>query len=172
MEPRRKEGGPGFHRLQAEVDRVFLELLRGERVTRGSRNAFRPNADVYFDTRQNALVIKLELAGVDPNQVDLEVEENVLRISGARLDERHPEAIYQQMEIAYGRFERLVLLPPEVDVNRASANYSGGFLEIVLPMQPRSASKRIPITIKDECDSAEQAGSKPDNSSAEGRWSE
>jgi HSP20 family molecular chaperone IbpA len=44
------------------------------------------------------------------------------------------------------------MLPPEVDATRASASYSGGYLEIVLPVRPRSVSKRIPITTKDECE--------------------
>ncbi len=95
-------------------------------------------------------MVKLDLSGVDPAQVSLEVEESVLRISGMRYDERHPDAVYQQMEITYGRFERMVMLPPEVDATRARADYSAGFLEIVLPIKPRSASKKIPISLKDE----------------------
>jgi HSP20 family molecular chaperone IbpA len=43
-----------------------------------------------------------------------------------------------------------VMLPPEVDATQARADYSGGFLEIVLPIRPRSTSKRIPISPKDE----------------------
>ena len=69
----------------------------------------------------------------------------MLRVSGVRSDERHPDAVYQQMEITYGRFERMVMLPPEVDATKARADYSSGFLEIVLPIRPRSASKKIPI---------------------------
>ncbi len=129
---------------------MFLDLLRGERVPRYGKAAFRPNADVYFDKQKKAVVIKLELAGVDPAQVTLEVEDGVLRINGVRYDERHPEAVYQQMEIPYGRFERLVMLPPEVDATRARADYSEGFLEIVVPIRARSSSKKIPISQKEE----------------------
>ena len=95
---------------------------------------------------ENAVVVKLELPGIDPASVGLEVDENVLRVSGVRSDQRHPDAVYQQMEITYGRFERAVALPPEVDAGEGSADYAGGYLEIVLPVKPRSASKRIPIT--------------------------
>lgn len=151
MEPKSKNDPSGYQRLQSEVDKMFLELLRGERVPRYGKASFRPNADVYFDSRKGAVVVKLELAGVDAGAVNLEVEENILRVSGARVDDKHPDAVYQQMEISYGRFERVVPLPPEVDVTRASAGYNSGFLEIVLPIKARSASKRIPITIIDEC---------------------
>lgn len=150
MEPKRKDDPARFSRLQGEVDSMFLDLLRGERVPRYGKAAFRPNADVYFDKQQRTVVVKLDLSGVDPAQVSLEVEDGVLRISGVRHDERHPEAVYQQMEIAYGRFERMVMLPPEVDASKARADYTNGFLEIVLPIKARTASKKIPISNKDE----------------------
>jgi HSP20 family protein len=150
MEPKSKRDVPGFQRLQSEVDKMFLEMLRGERTPRYGRTAFRPNADVYYDTSKNAVVVKLELPGVDPAEIGLEVEENTLRVSGVRCDPRHPDAVYQQMEITYGRFERTVMLPPEVDAAQASADYRRGYLEIVLPVRPRSSSRRIPITATDE----------------------
>jgi HSP20 family protein len=157
MEPKSKRDVPGFQRLQSEVDKMFLEMLRGERTPRYGRTAFRPNADVYYDASKNAVVIKLELPGIDPAKTSLEVEENTLRVSGVRCDPRHPDAVYQQMEITYGRFERTVMLPPEVDAAQASADYHAGYLEIVLPVKPRSASRRIPITAMDE-DEGGQAG--------------
>ena len=157
MEPRSKDDPTRFQRLQGEVDSMFLDLLRGERVPRHGKAAFRPNADVYFDKQQKAVVVKLDLSGVDPGQVSLEVEDGVLRISGVRLDERHPDAVYQQMEIAYGRFERMVMLPPEVDAGKARADYNNGFLEIVLPIRARAASKKIPISLKDEGEGGQEA---------------
>lgn len=138
--------------MRDEMDRLFLELLRGERAPRYGRVAFRPNADVYYDACENAVIVKLELAGVDPGAVRLEVEQNVLTVSGYRSDERHPEAVYQQMEITCGRFERSVSLPPEVDAEKASADYSAGYLKIVLPVKKRLPAKRIAITGSDEFD--------------------
>ena len=93
-----------------------------------------------------------------PAQIDLEVDEGVLRVSGMRADTKHPDAAYQQMEISYGRFERLVSLPPEVDVGGASAEYTNGFLEIVLPLRRRSGRKRIAINMTDECSSPDEDG--------------
>jgi HSP20 family protein len=156
VEPRRKDDPVRFSRLQGEVDSMFLDLLRGERVPHYGKAAFRPNADVYFDKQQKAVVVKLDLSGVDPGQVTLEVEESVLRISGVRYDERHPDAVYQQMEIPYGRFERMVMLPPEVDATQARADYANGFLEIILPIRPRSSSKKIPISLKEEGEGGQQ----------------
>lgn len=156
MESRDKNDPPGFRRLQNEVDKMFLELLRGEQRPRYGRAAFRPNADVYFDKRAKQVVVRLELPGIDPDAIDLEVDDDVLRVSGLRTDERRPDAVYQQMEIVYGRFERAVMLPPEVDGANASATYNAGYLEVVLPIKPRSARRRIPIDTADEGEGGEQ----------------
>lgn len=134
----------------SEVDSVFFQMFRAERVSRLGRVVFRPNADVYFDRRKNAVVVRLDLAGIDPSGVDLEVDESALRISGIRTDQRHPDAVYHQMEIAYGPFERVVSLPPGVDPAQASADYSHGYLEVVLPMKPRPERKKIAIELKEE----------------------
>ncbi|NLV71428.1 MAG: Hsp20/alpha crystallin family protein [Actinobacteria bacterium] len=156
MEPRDRDNAPGVRRLPNEVDKLFLEMLRGERTPRYGRTAFRPNADVYYDKRENKVVVRLELPGIDPNTVSIEVDANHLRVSGIRVDERHPDAVYQQMEIVYGRFERTVMLPPGVDNGKASANYDSGYLEIVLPVKPRPARRRIRISTQDEAERREE----------------
>lgn len=146
MEPKRKSQTPSRGGAQGEIDRVFLEMLRGDRVPRYGRATFRPTADVYFDDRQKAVVVKLELPGVDPDAVSLVVEENILRVSGVRSDERPTDAVYHQMEIVYGAFERTVMLPPGLDASRASAGYHHGYLEIRLPLKPPPVSRKIPIS--------------------------
>jgi HSP20 family protein len=146
--------GPAMHN---EVDKLFLELLRGERAPRYGRAAFRPSADVYYDAREDAVIVKLELPGIDPGCVRLEVENNVLTVSGSRSDERHPEAVYQQMEITYGRFERSISLPPEVEAEKATADYAAGYLKIVIPVKKRLPAKRIAISVKDDIEGGPQS---------------
>jgi len=155
MESRNRSENPGLRRVQSEVDRMFLELVRLERVSLRGTPVFRPNTDVYFDNRQQALVVKLELAGVNPDEVNLEIEESVLRVSGFRVDDRAPEAAYHQMEITYGPFERLVPLPVDVDPTQAKAEYRSGYLEIIIPLKPRRPSRRIPI-VSEESQGGEQ----------------
>lgn len=150
MERKRKDDPLGPRRLQSEVDKMFLELLRGERASGYGRTFFRPHVDVYYDKVENTVVVKLELPGIDAQEVNLEVSDNILRVSGTRTDERHPHAVYQQMEITYGRFEREVMLPPGVDEAKASAGYCDGYLEIVFPVRPRTGAKRVRIKQKNE----------------------
>jgi HSP20 family protein len=150
MDPTRKERYQGAARFRNEVDRMLLELTGADRIFGCPPQAFRPNADVYYDKVDNAIFVKLELAGIDSRAVHLEVQDRVLKVSGQRMDRRQREKVYQQMEVFYGAFERRIMLPVEVDANGAEAHYEDGFLEIKLPLVPTSESRRIPIVVKDE----------------------
>jgi HSP20 family protein len=141
-----KDDAPGMRRFRGDVDKLFVELLRGDWAPRCGTAAFRPCADVYYHPSENAVIVRLELPGIDPDRITLEIEGRVLRVCGTRPDQLPPDAGYHQMEISYGRFERLVSLPPEVDITRASADYTSGYLEIKLPVKGRSPSRQIPIS--------------------------
>lgn len=150
MNQRNKNEPPGFRRLQNEVDRMFLELVGTNRMVGNARAAFRPNVDVYFSKIEGAMIVRLELGGVDPASLDLQMEDRVLRIRGQRVDHGHRDKVYQQMEIAYGPFERRVLLPVDVESTKAKAEYHHGFLEICLPVAERAGTRRIPIVNRDD----------------------
>lgn len=128
---------------------MFLELMGANPLAGQTRAAFRPNVDVYYSKAEAAMIVRMELGGVEPESLDLEVEERVLRIRGHRLERGTRDKVYQQMEIAYGPFERRVLLPVDVRSEDAIAEYQHGFLEIRLPIVDRCASKRIPIVDRD-----------------------
>ena len=141
-----RDDDPRFRRFGSEVDRLFVEFMRGDWAPRSGTTAFRPSADVYYHPREDVVIVRLELPGIDPDRITLEIEGSTLRVCGSRQEQRAPDAIYQQMEISYGRFERLVSLPPEVDITRASADYNSGYLEIRLPVKAKPQSRHIPIS--------------------------
>ncbi|HEY3861085.1 MAG TPA: Hsp20/alpha crystallin family protein [Verrucomicrobiae bacterium] len=91
-----------------------------------------PNTDVYLcDT---GLVIKVELAGMQRENLELTVEGNSLRISGQRPDGcRAAQCKFQVMEIDYGAFETIIDLPEDCDVSRGKAAYQNGFLRVDFP---------------------------------------
>lgn len=170
VNPRDKDEHSGIRRLQNEVDRMFLDLMGTNRLVGHARTAFRPNVDVYFSKSESAMIVRLELGGVDPQSLDLQVEERVLRIRGHRVDHGHKEKVYQQMEIAYGPFERRVLLPVDVNAEHAEASYHHGFLEVILPIAEQCGSKRIDIVNRDEEDD-QAAGDEPSGPMTGGRGS-
>jgi HSP20 family protein len=104
-----------------------------------------PNTDVY--ATDNGLVIKVELAGMRSDNLEITVDRNRLRISGTRPDGcRAPKCSFLVMEINYGPFESVLELPPGYDLSQAKAAYLNGFLRIDVPLaQPQLKSTKVPI---------------------------
>lgn len=152
-----RDDDPRFRRSGGDVDRLFVDFLRGDWVPRCGAAAFRPVADVYYLPHEDSVIVRLELPGIDPDQVNLEIEGTTLRVSGSRHEQRPPDALYHQMEISYGRFERAVSLPPEADTTKASADYDNGYLKIRLPLKAKPQTRQIPISPLD----SEEGGEKP-----------
>src|SRR5271165_5433424 len=111
----------------------------------GSRANWVPNTDVY--ATDNGLVVKVELAGMRSDHLEITVEGNRLRISGNRPDGcRAPKCSFLVMEINYGPFESVLELPPGYDLSQAKAAYLNGFLRIDVPLaQAQTKSTKVPI---------------------------
>jgi HSP20 family protein len=91
-------------------------------------------------------VVTVELAGVDPNLLDLEVQGSQLTLSGERTAPGLENSVYQQVEIQRGRFRRIVALAAPVDVERVRASYEAGMLRIELPLVKSTArATAVPI---------------------------
>ena len=106
-----------------------------------------PNTDVY--STDEGLVIKVELAGMKSENLEITVEGNRLRIAGNRPDGcRAPKCNFLVMEISYGPFESVLELPPQYDLSRAKASYLNGFLRIDVP-ESRVDSKLTKVPIAD-----------------------
>jgi len=103
-------------------------------------NVWKPLTDVY-ETEDN-LVVKMDIAGLRDEDLEVAVQENILMVSGIRSDLSERRA-YHQMEIPFGKFEIAIDLHLAVDVEKASAEYKDGFLTITLP---KSSSKQIEVT--------------------------
>jgi HSP20 family protein len=115
-------------------------------VREGSaRASWVPNTDVY--STDGGIVVKVELAGMRSDHLEIIVEGNRLRISGNRPDGcRSAKANFLVMEINYGPFESVLEVPPGYDLSQAKAVYLNGFLRIDVPIAPRSAkSTKVPI---------------------------
>ena len=99
------------------------------------RRGFRPLIDVVRTEEPAELRIVVDLAGVDPAEIHVVVDERTLLVAGHR-GRLHPDSrlSYHQMEIEYGYFERRVALPEYVDPDGGRATYERGLLSIFLPV--------------------------------------
>jgi HSP20 family protein len=111
----------------------------------GARAHWVPNTDVY--ATDGGLVVKVELAGMRSENLEITVEGNRLRISGTRPDGcRAAKCSFLVMEINYGPFESVLELPPGYDLSQAKAAYLNGFLRIDVPLLQRpTKSTKVPI---------------------------
>jgi HSP20 family protein len=106
-----------------------------------------PNTDVYVT--DCGLVIKVELAGMRNDNLEINVEGNRLRITGNRPDGcRAPKCSFLVMEINYGPFESVLELRPGYDLSQARAAYLNGFLRIDVPLS-HAHGKSSKVTITD-----------------------
>ena len=97
------------------------------------------------------MVVKVELAGMRREDLELTVEENRLRIAGHRADEcRQGKCNFIVMEVNYGPFETILDLPAGYDLSRARASYQNGFLRIDVPERSSASSKSVSIDIESE----------------------
>jgi HSP20 family protein len=107
-----------------------------------------PAMDVYETEKE--VVAKVNLPGIDPEKIEISVENGFLRISGKIEEEKEEKKRdYYRKEIRHGSFERVVKLPTEVKEKEIEATYDKGVLEIVMPKQEKAKTERkIKVKIK------------------------
>ena len=135
--------------LQERMNRLFEESSRG--AGRGQEEdwvmgAWAPAVDIY---EQNGnIVLQAELPGLDPKDVDVRVENNLLTLRGQRkLDESVTKDNYHRVERSYGSFTRSFTLPNVVDTEKIQASYKDGVLRLTLPTREEAKPKQIAINV-------------------------
>ena len=130
--PLPKDGNP-VALVQSEINHLNHFLVNSGVSLRLSKTpTWAPPAEVY-ETRDK-YVIRIELAGINENDVTVQQISNVLVVRGARRFRRESEeARYHSSERVYGAFERIFPLPPQVQAEALKTEFSDGILEIVLP---------------------------------------
>ncbi len=128
--------------LRDEMNRLFNRTV-GDGVSSGS--AWTPAVDI-FDTDQ-AIVLRAELPGLDPDDIEIEVDDNVLSLKGERrFEETVQEGRYYRLERAYGRFQRSVTLPQGVKADEISATFDKGVLSVRVPKAEEVRPRKIAVT--------------------------
>ena len=113
-------------------------------AVRGNQFGFTPAIDMYED--KDNIIVETQLGGIDPENVDVSIENNVLSIKGesekkSEIDEKN----YYRKEIKRGSFYRSIALPTKVDGDRAKAINEGGLLKITIPKAAEVKPKSIKI---------------------------
>jgi HSP20 family protein len=132
-------------RLQGEIQELIDELWQVPRFS-GLRRGFRPQVDVVRTEDPAEFKVVIELAGVDPKDVNLFADDQTLVIAGQR--RRTSQGRYFHMEIDHGPFQRRVQFAEQVDPEGARAEYQRGLLAVTLPIAERAAGhERVAIQV-------------------------
>jgi HSP20 family protein len=143
--------GGDLDRLRHELEDLFNEVWRSPRFS--AKQCFRPAVDCFRTSDPAELVIVVELAGIDPDQIHVFAADKSIVISGERRRPRPGKGgqVYQRMEMDYGAFERHIPLPDDVEAEAGTATYERGLLTVVVPIASRPAPRgRVAIPIHRE----------------------
>jgi HSP20 family protein len=137
--------------LQERMNRLFDESYRGGRGTASADDwalggSWAPAVDIY--EQDGNIVMKAELPGVDPKDVDVRLENSTLTLRGERkLDKEVKQDSYHRVERSYGAFSRSFTLPTVVDQGSIKAEYKDGVLKLTLPKREEAKPRQIQINV-------------------------
>jgi HSP20 family protein len=127
------------------MDRLMNSMFLYE--TRSVPSAWRPPTDVY--ETESSVVIKVEVAGMSPDDFEISFAERILQIRGTRVDKKR-KLSYHCLEVQYGDFLSEVYLPGKYDEEMIEAQYENGFLTITLPKAPPELPRSIAVQATEE----------------------
>jgi HSP20 family protein len=135
----------GVSTLQDQINRLFSDAF--ER-TEGESNltAWAPAVDI--SENEHELLVKADLPGIDPKELDIRVENNVLTIRGERkFEKKVDQDNYLRVERTYGSFSRSFALANTVNADGIKADYQNGVLTLVVPKREEAKPKQIKVNV-------------------------
>lgn len=139
-----------FERMRREMDELFGDVFQRSGIAPRKRAGFSPAVDVCYADDPPRAIVTAELAGIDADQLGLEIQGRELVLSGRRRPSEPAEGrMYQQVEIEHGAFRRVVQLGADVRPEEAKAVYEDGLLRVELPLaQPETRRHSVPIEVQ------------------------
>lgn len=133
--------------LRDELDRLFDSVFGRFPRERGE-TYWAPPLDI--EETDDAIIVRVELPGMNKEDIKVNLSGDTLTISGERKQEVEKKGkTYYRVERAYGKFQRTVTLPAEVEGEKAKASYKNGVLELNLPKSEKSKAREITIVAED-----------------------
>ena len=138
---------PTFSTLRKEVDRFLERMREGDALELLSSTDWIPNVD--FAEKPEAYVVKAEIPGIDPKDIEVVYENGLLTIRGQKVKSESEEkgARFYRSERSYGAFARNLRIPTAIDDKLITATFKHGLLTIVLPKTAETRGQAIPIKI-------------------------
>jgi HSP20 family protein len=139
-----------FATLQNQMNRLFQDYQPTRTGQSGEEfmttGTFVPPVDIFED--EHNITLKLEVPGIDQNDIDVRVENSTLTVRGERKFEKDvKEENFHRIERSYGSFSRSFTLPNSVNPEQVNAEYNNGVLTITLAKRAEAKPKQIKVNI-------------------------
>lgn len=132
--------------LQREMNRLFDDLLVPTTTRPDNGLTFAPAAEI--EETEDAVHLKLEVPGIDPKDLDIQVMAEAISVSGERKSEnRSQEKGIFRSEFRYGKFQRVIPLPARIDNQNVQAEYKDGVVQITLPKVEAEKNKVVKVNL-------------------------
>jgi HSP20 family protein len=146
----------GAASLQDQVNRLLTDVF-DRKSEESSLTTWAPSVDIY--ETEHELVVKADLPEVDPKDLDIRVENNLLTIRGERkFEKKVSEENYLRVERAYGSFARSFTLANTVNSEAIKADYQNGVLTLSIPKREEAKPKQIKVNVGTPAVAAAAAG--------------
>ena len=152
----RWEPAAELNTIQNEMNRLFNSLFDNPvRAQAGDARQWIPAMDLV-ETGDH-YVLRADLPGLSEQEVNIELESNVLTISGERkLEHRHEKGGYRRVERAYGSFSRSLTLPEGVKADAVAAKFDRGVLEVSIPKPEQIKPRKVTISVGKQGDAGHE----------------
>ncbi|MGK7906770.1 MAG: Hsp20/alpha crystallin family protein [Synechococcus sp.] len=132
--------------LQRDMNRWFDDMFTSFGPLEKAEKAFMPSAEL--EETDTSYILKLEVPGIDPKDIDIEVTKDTVSISGERKSERRAEeGGITRTEFHYGHFRRVIPLLGNIDNQSVAADYQDGILSLTLPKIESEARKSVKVSV-------------------------
>jgi len=136
--------GMELNRLRREIDRLFEDPFSLLAPSTSFFQNWTPSVDIFEDKER--YIVKAELPGMKREDIDVALDGNTLTLSGERKQEEEKrEGESYRSERYFGRFQRSITLPTEVQANKIEAAYKDGVLTVTVPKSEEAKPKQIPV---------------------------
>jgi len=141
---------PALENVRREFDELIDRFLEGTPRSMQRLNALlnEPGIESYIEG--DKMVVRAEMPGMDPKDIEVTVTGNMLTIRGSR-EEQHEEKgrDFRQREISHEKMERSIMLPPGTTGEGIKASYKNGILELTVPIPKEASTKKIQVQSAD-----------------------
>lgn len=137
-----------INRLKKDMDRMFERMLgEFQPACSPGKNWKQPSYDLI--ETDNELILRAEIPGIDPGQLEIDITDNILTIEGEIKQERScTDENYHRLERRYGSFSRSINIPCPIILSKVSASYEKGVLKVVMPKYSGEEKRGLKLRLR------------------------